>query len=83
MLNDRPIVSSEKMLYNDYDRNGSIEKSAGRESQGSWRQDEVISVKLLVVKYLWLWFWMIFSEIAVVYRENHTEHTNTLCGQNI
>jgi hypothetical protein len=25
---------------------------------------------------------MLFREITAVYRENHTEHTNTLCGQN-
>jgi translation initiation factor IF-1 len=25
---------------------------------------------------------MLFREIIAVYCENHTEHTNTLCGQN-
>jgi hypothetical protein len=25
---------------------------------------------------------MLFKEIIAVYCENHTEHTNTLCGQN-
>jgi hypothetical protein len=25
---------------------------------------------------------MLFSEIIAVYCENHTEHTDTLCGQN-
>jgi hypothetical protein len=25
---------------------------------------------------------MLFSETVAVYCENHTEHTNTLCGQN-
>jgi hypothetical protein len=25
---------------------------------------------------------MVFRETAAVYFENHTEHTNTLCGQN-
>jgi hypothetical protein len=25
---------------------------------------------------------MLFEETAAVYCENHTEHTNTLCGQN-
>jgi hypothetical protein len=25
---------------------------------------------------------MLFREIVTVYCENHTEHTNTLCGQN-
>jgi hypothetical protein len=26
---------------------------------------------------------MLFGETVAVYWENHTEHTNTLCGQNI
>jgi hypothetical protein len=26
---------------------------------------------------------MLFRETVAVYRENHTEHTNTLCGQNV
>jgi hypothetical protein len=26
---------------------------------------------------------MLFREIIAVYCENHTEHTNTLCGKNI
>jgi hypothetical protein len=26
---------------------------------------------------------MLFREIIAVYCENHTEHTNTLCGQNV
>jgi hypothetical protein len=25
---------------------------------------------------------MLFGETVAVYRENHTEHTNTLCGHN-
>jgi hypothetical protein len=25
---------------------------------------------------------MLFGETVAVYRENHTEHTDTLCGQN-
>jgi hypothetical protein len=25
---------------------------------------------------------MLFREIIAVYSENHTDHTNTLCGQN-
>jgi hypothetical protein len=25
---------------------------------------------------------MLFKETVAVYRVNHTEHTNTLCGQN-
>jgi hypothetical protein len=38
------------MLHKDYDRKCSIEKNAGRESQGAWRQDEVIGGKPPVVK---------------------------------
>jgi hypothetical protein len=26
---------------------------------------------------------MLFGETVAVYCENHTEHTNTLCGQNV
>jgi hypothetical protein len=26
---------------------------------------------------------MLFREIIAVYCENHTEHVNTLCGQNV
>jgi hypothetical protein len=38
------------MLYKDYDLNGSAEKISGRESQGVWRQDELIGGKPPVVK---------------------------------
>jgi hypothetical protein len=38
------------MLHTDYDRNGSVEKISGRESQGARRQGELIGDKLLVVK---------------------------------
>jgi hypothetical protein len=39
------------MLRNDYDHKSSVEKSnSGRESQGAWRQDELIGGKLPVVK---------------------------------
>jgi hypothetical protein len=31
---------------------------AGRDSQGAWRQDEVIGGKPPVVKQLWLWIWL-------------------------
>jgi hypothetical protein len=26
---------------------------------------------------------MLFGETVTVYRENHAEHTHTLCGQNV
>jgi hypothetical protein len=39
------------MLYEDYNRNGSVEKkNTGRESQGAYRQDELIGGKPPVVK---------------------------------
>jgi hypothetical protein len=49
--NDRPILSSEKILHKDYGCKGSVEKNiAGRESQGAWHQDELIGGKPPVVK---------------------------------
>jgi hypothetical protein len=38
------------MLNKNYDRKGSVEKIADRQSQEVWRQDEVIGGKLPVVK---------------------------------
>jgi hypothetical protein len=38
------------MLHKDYDLNGSVEKISGRESQGAWRQYEMIGGKPPVVK---------------------------------
>jgi hypothetical protein len=38
------------MLHKDYDFKGSVEKIADRESQGAWRQDELIGGKPPVVK---------------------------------
>jgi hypothetical protein len=39
------------MLHKDYDRKGSVAKTkSGRESQGAWRQDELIGGKPPVVK---------------------------------
>jgi hypothetical protein len=38
------------MLYKNYDRKGSVEKVASRESQGTWYQDELIGGKPTVVK---------------------------------
>jgi hypothetical protein len=57
ILNYRPILSSERLLHKDYDRKGSIEKNAGRESREAWRQDQLIYRKTPVVKQLWLWLW--------------------------
>jgi hypothetical protein len=50
IVNDRSILSSERMLHKDYDRKCSIENSSGRESQGAWGQDEVIGGKPPVAK---------------------------------
>jgi hypothetical protein len=48
---DRPILSSERRLYKDYDRKGSVEKKIdGRESQGAWGQNELIGGKPPVVR---------------------------------
>jgi hypothetical protein len=51
-IRDKPIFSSERMLQRDYDRKGSVgkKKISGRESQGAWRQDELIGGKPPVVK---------------------------------
>jgi hypothetical protein len=52
IANDRPILSSERMLYKDYDRRCSVEKKkcSGHESQGARRQDKLIGGKLSVIK---------------------------------
>jgi hypothetical protein len=51
IVNDRPILSSEMMLYKAYGSWCSIEKkNSGREFQGARRQDELIGGKPLVVK---------------------------------
>jgi hypothetical protein len=53
IVNYRPILSSERMLYKDYDHRCSIEKKiSGRESQEARRQDELIRVIPPVVKLL-------------------------------
>jgi hypothetical protein len=38
------------MLHKDYYRKFSVEKKSGRESQGAWRQDELIGGKSPVIK---------------------------------
>jgi hypothetical protein len=49
----RPIFSPEMMLHKHYNRMYSVEKKiTGRESQGAWRQDEMIGGKPPVVKSL-------------------------------
>jgi hypothetical protein len=51
IINDRPILSSEWILYKDYDCRSSIEgENTDRESQGARRQEELIGGKPPVVK---------------------------------
>jgi hypothetical protein len=50
-IRDKSFFSSERMLHKDYYRKGSVGKNIpGRESQGAWRQDELIGGKPTVVK---------------------------------
>jgi hypothetical protein len=46
----RTIISSEIMLRRDYITSVEFKKIAGLESQGAWRQDELIGSKPLLVK---------------------------------
>jgi hypothetical protein len=52
ILNDRPILSSERVLHRDYNRKDSIKIKTNddRESQVVWRQEELIGGKPPVVK---------------------------------
>jgi hypothetical protein len=51
IVNDRPILSSERMLHKDCNRKCSLENIiSGRESQGACRQDELIGGKQPIVK---------------------------------
>jgi hypothetical protein len=50
---DTPIFSSERVLHKDYDRKGSVApapKPSGRETQETWRQDELAGGKPPVLK---------------------------------
>jgi hypothetical protein len=49
-VRDKPILSSERMLRKDYNRKAAVENISRRESQGAWRQDELIDSKPPVVK---------------------------------
>jgi hypothetical protein len=58
-LDERPsifikykLIFSSEVLHKDYDSKGSFEKKfcSGRESQGDWRQDELIGGEPPVVK---------------------------------
>jgi hypothetical protein len=47
----KPIFILERTLHKDRDCKGSVEKKiSGRDLQGAWRQDKLISGKLPVVK---------------------------------
>jgi hypothetical protein len=50
-IRNKHILSSGRMLYKDYDRNGSVwGKRTCRDLQGAWRQDEMIGGKTIAVK---------------------------------
>jgi hypothetical protein len=55
ILNDRPILSWERMLHKAYFRMCSVKKILVWRSKGAWRQNELIGNKQPVVKQLWLW----------------------------
>jgi hypothetical protein len=51
IVNDRFVLSSERMLHKDYDRKCSVEKKITEGGfQGACRQDEMMGCKLPVVK---------------------------------
>jgi hypothetical protein len=50
ILNDRPILSSEKVLHEDYNRKCSFEENFGGAPQWACRQDELTGGKPPVVK---------------------------------
>jgi hypothetical protein len=42
IVNDRPILSPERMLHKDCDHNSTVEKQiSGHDPQGAWHQDEL------------------------------------------
>jgi hypothetical protein len=50
IVNDRPILSSERMLHKEYESKYLLKKFAGRECHGVCRQDVLIGGKPPVVK---------------------------------
>jgi hypothetical protein len=47
IVNYRPVLSSERTLHKDYNSKCSVgKKNDGHESQGVWRQDELIGGKV-------------------------------------
>jgi hypothetical protein len=51
-MRDKPVFSLERMLHKVYYRKGWVEnkKISRRESQGAWRQEELIGGKPPVIK---------------------------------
>jgi hypothetical protein len=50
-IREKPIISWEKMLHEDYGLKGSVaNKNSGRVLQGAWHQDEIFGSKAPVVK---------------------------------
>jgi hypothetical protein len=66
IVNDISILSSERMLLKDRDRECSVEKkNASRDPQGACRQDKLIGGKPPFVKELLLWLCQsVFKEVA-------------------
>jgi hypothetical protein len=52
VITDKSILSLERMLHDNYDRRGQLqkEKISGCEPQEAWRQDKLTGSKLPVVK---------------------------------
>jgi heme/copper-type cytochrome/quinol oxidase subunit 2 len=69
ILNERPILLSERILHKDYNSKCSVDKkNIGRESQVDCREAELIGDKPLVVKVtLTQWSWKSSSEERTVY----------------
>jgi hypothetical protein len=49
-IKDKPVISSERMLHENYDRKDLVGKVSDRDPQGAWRQDELIGGKPPVAK---------------------------------
>jgi hypothetical protein len=49
-IRDKPTFSSERILHKNYQIRGSVKNIYGRDTQGAWRQGELIGGKPPVVK---------------------------------
>jgi hypothetical protein len=70
IVNDRPILSSERMLHRNYKRKCSCEKFIVRGSQGACRQDQLIGAILYVLFqcvsfYFFLILFIYFSQCSI------------------